>query len=493
MSTITLDYEPQPKQLLLHTTKARQVFYGGAAGGGKSHCMRWDLIAWCLQCPGIDVYLFRRSYKELEDNHIRKIQQELPREIGEYRESKKRFEFTNGSGINFCYCEREEDVKRYQGAEIHVLAIDEASHLTDYQINYLRGRVRLGNFKVPEEYRSKLPRIIMGSNPGGPGHNFLKQTFIDVAPRETIFFDKTLADPRDPESRGWETIFIPASMDDNIYIDGSYAGQFSGLPPELARALRDGDWDAVVGQALHNLSREKHMLRPFTPPRHWAHYMSIDWGTRAPFSVGWYVVVGESIVLKGQNGWPDRFLPEGAAIRYREYYGWNGHANKGCGLDSPAVGRKILAMELEREEPPMDLRVADNAMWARHDGPSVVERLSVDRMAFKPCRKDREANYAEFIARLAGNPEFKEDGIEEDHPMFFCTANCEHFWRTVPTLVLDPTDPEKGPETRKQEDHVYDEVAYLLSSRPFVITKEDRWYEENRDFISPSSDPYAMA
>src|SRR5690606_8007557 len=110
---------------------------------------------------------------------------------------------------------------------------------------YLLTRVRLGEFqgKVPENLRGLLPKAVFSSNPGGPGHSWLKSTFIDPAPPETIFEDEAL---------GWPTIFIPARMDDNSHLDKGYEKQFAGLPPELAKALREGDWDAVVGQALHS-------------------------------------------------------------------------------------------------------------------------------------------------------------------------------------------------------------------------------------------------
>ena len=114
MTEIVLPYTPQDKQKLLHSTEARQILYGGAAGGGKSHSLRWDAIAFCLQNPGCDAYLFRRSRGELMDNHIRKIRAEIPAELGQYNSKEDRFVFTNGSGINFCYCEKENDVYRHR-------------------------------------------------------------------------------------------------------------------------------------------------------------------------------------------------------------------------------------------------------------------------------------------------------------------------------------------------------------------------------------------
>lgn len=478
--SVTLNYEPQPKQLRLHTAPVQQVFFGGAAGGAKSHGIRWDLIAWCLRIPGLETFLFRRTLPELHSNHIRRLQAEIPLEVGEYNDGKKRFEFRQGAAINLCYCEKEQDVTRYQGSEMHVLAIDEASHFSEFQINYLRTRVRLGSFalKVPEHMRPFLPRIVFGSNPGGPGHSFLKTTFIDPAPAETIFVDKTLEVPGQPGT-GMKSIYIPAGMKDNKYLDAGYAGQFTALAPELAKALRDGDWDVVVGQAIHNLSRHVHMIRPFQPPKYWTRMMSIDWGTAKPFSVGWYCV-SEGATLKGREGAPDVYLPSGAVVRYAEWYGWNGKSDRGCRKDSGAVAREILKREAERGET-INYRIGDTNMWAQSDGPSVKETMfnaTEGRFVLRQAKKDRKANYAEFISRLAGNPRFLEDGEMMD-PMFFITSDCVHFWRTVPTLTLDETDPDKGPDT-KSEDHVYDEASYLLRSRPFVTTKESYDLKEER-------------
>ena len=279
----------------------------------------------------------------------------------------------NKSAVNFCYCEAEHDVTRYQGAEIHVLLVDESSHLTEYQLTYLRTRVRLGSWKPSKEYAKYLPKIIFASNPGNVGHSWLKSTFVDAAPKECLFYDKSTA----VEENGYPghlSIYIPATMEDNPYLDRSYAGQFSALEPELARALREGDWDAVVGKALHNLSRDKHCLRSFTPPRHWTHFMSMDWGTAKPFSIGWYVV-SEGAELAARDGHPAVWLPAGAIIRYREWYGWNGKSDRGCRMDAASVcAGNRGAIESAASEV-MDFRIADSAMWAQVDGPSPQENM----------------------------------------------------------------------------------------------------------------------
>ena len=454
---IVLPYEPQEKQRLLHGAKAKQVFYGGAAGGGKSHSLRWDAIAFCLNNPGCDAYLFRRSRGELMDNHIRKIKGEIPKELGDYNSKEDRFNFYNGSGINFCYCEKENDVYRYQGAEIHWLGVDEATHLTDFQLSYLRGRVRLGSWK-PEGDSDRLPRIVFCSNPGGPGHQFLKDTFISPAPAMRYFWDATMKDPGDDADKGWLSVYIPAGMDDNRYLDPNYAGQFASLPPEMARALTEGDWDAVVGAALHNLSRERHLVRDFDIPRHWTRFMVIDWGTAKPFSVGWYAV-SDGALVEARGDYGAVYIPSGALVRYREWYGWDGKPNRGSRLPATAVAKRLKEME----DGVMDYRVGDTGMWAQHDGPSVYEKFYNEGIFLRQSKKDRIAGYWEILSRLAGNEHYREDG-EEDHPMLFITESCKHFWRTCPVLVADGTDPEKGPDT-KLEDHCLTPETLVQTNR----------------------------
>ena len=283
---IKLDYTPQPKQDLLHKCKAKQILFGGAAGGGKSHSGRWDIIGFCLENPGLNAFIFRRSLPELDSNHIQPLKKEMPSELGAFNETRKRFEFYNGSSIQFQYLERDSDCDRIQGTEIHICLIDEAGQFNAYQLGYIKSRMRLGSYEpVQKDY---LPRLIMTANPGGQSHNFLKALYIDPAPSETYFYDHTMRDPNNPKDRGWLSMYIPAKMEDNKYIDPSYASSFSGLPEELGRALREGDWELVDGSFFGDVwKRALHVIRPFEIPNHWSKFRSFDWGSELTFSVGW--------------------------------------------------------------------------------------------------------------------------------------------------------------------------------------------------------------
>lgn len=494
MADWDLGYEPTKPQRIMHAVQATQILYGGAAGGGKSHAIRMDGLIACLQNPGCKAYLFRKTLPEIEDNHVVPLKAMLiPSEVAEFSETKKTLNFKNGSMLRFCFAEDDANIHKFQGAEIHWLGVDEAALMSPYQLRFLISRVRLGGWKPHQE--GYFPRIVLGSNPGGPSHSYLKRKFIDAAPALTYFHDKSTASKANP--KGWKSVFIPARMDDNPHLDAAmYAGAFTGMAPEQARALRDGDWDSVVGAALFNLSRERHMVRPFQPPRHWTHFSSIDWGTYKPFSINWYAV-SEGATLPAQSGWPERYLPPGALVMFAEWYGWNGEPDTGCRLESPNVARLWLQKEEDMGLPPMDFRVGDSQMWAQMDGPSIVERMrqaTAGRINLRQGRRDRRANYAEFIARLA---EQQHDNGEMA-PMFFATQNCDHFWRTAPGLLLDSNEPDKGPATRGQEDHPYDSTCFAMSQRPIVTTQAQRREMEFEEFAgrfkqNRGNDPYAWS
>jgi len=463
----------------------------------NSHATRWDAIIFALQNPGFSGYLFRRKRTELIGTHIRRIKQDLGNTgLGQYSETRNAFEFYNGSVIYMCFADQEDDVHKYLSEEMHWVGFDEASQMTPTQLGFIITRSRLGGWK-PTIDHDRLPRIIFATNPGGPSHSYLKRKFkMGIIPAEQEFADDTMVDPRLKDHKGWSAIFIPASMSDNSYLDLDYGAAFGALSPELREAYANGNWDVVVGQAIHNLSRTKHCIRQWVPPAHWTKFMAIDWGMAKPFSIGWYTV-SEGGLLKDVNQDPSvsepagRYIPAGAVIRFHEWYGWNGKEDQGCRLDPLRVAQEIKRIEADLGIR-VDYRVADTEMWGTKGGPSPMDYFGQEGLYCRQSVKDRARNYNEMISRLAGATDFQIKGVEGEHPMFFITDNCEHFWRTVPTLQIDGTSPEKGPSD-KEENHVYDECAYALASYPYITdkrTRDDIEFEEKLTTLQPNGTPY---
>jgi hypothetical protein len=486
----------EPKQSIAWHTGATEVLYGGAAGGGKSYFLRVSAIRWCLEVPGVQVYLFRRTLPDLRDNHLRgptsfqfMLGEHLDTEHVKYRAVENEFEFWNGSVLHLCYCDSENDVEKYRGAEIHVLLMDELTHFTEYQYRFLRSRVRIAGLPVPEQYKERLPRVECGSNPGSIGHAWVKRTFI--APKPALEVWRT-----DSDEGGMVRQFIPAKLADNPHLtkdDPSYADRLRGLGADnLVRAMLDGDWDLVAGQAYEKLRRDVHGLEPFDIPPHWARYRAMDWGSSKPFSVGWWAVVSDDCyvhplrgLVEGDDVAGAKKLRRGALVRYAEWYGWNGKADEGLRMEASEVAIGIVKRSINES---YGYTVADSSMWAIDGGPSIAETFLRNGVVMRKAVKgpnSRHVGYVEVRGRIAG---------DEDGPMLYAFKTChDGFWRTMPDLVLDETKYGLKAEQveTNQEDHVSDEVMYMCNSRPWMQAphkkqeKPDRWM---RKFDSEQQD-----
>src|SRR5258706_1739470 len=463
----------EPKQGQAFQTSATEVLYGGAAGGGKSYLLRVSAIRWCMEIAGIQVYFFRRTLPDLRDNHLRGptsffvlLADLLQSENIKYRAQENEFEFWNGAILHLCYCDSENDVEKYRGAEIHVLCIDELTHFSEYQYRFLRSRVRRAGLEVPEKYKKMLPRIEAASTPGSIGHAWVKRTFVTPKP-----FNEVWRAPS--EEGGMLRQFIPAKLSDNPHLtndDPDYANRLRGLgTSSLVRAMLEGDWDIIAGQAFEKLRRETHCIDPLSPPEDWLVFGSFDWGSSRPFSYGlWCISNGEKL--------PDgRRYQAGAMIRYDEWYGWSGKANEGLRMDVREVAQGIFKLENERVPA---YRIGDSSMWDVDGGPSIAERFNNNGIVMRPAPKgkgSRHNGYVEVRNRISGN---------DDGPMLYATKNCHAgFWRTMPELVMD--EHQYGMKSEQidtdQEDHVSDEVMYACMSRPWmrhiepVVAVPERW------------------
>jgi len=459
-----------PKQSLAFQTEATEVLFGGAAGGAKSYLLRVSAIRWCLEVPGIQVYLFRRTLPDLRDNHLRgptsfhvMLQEHLQSTLVKYKSVENEFEFWHGSVLHLCYCDSENDVEKYRGAEIHVLMMDELVHFTEYQYRFLRSRVRRAGLKVPEQYASKLPRIEVASNPGSIGHQWVKRTWVSPKPSLTIW-------RASPEEGGMLRQFIPAKLQDNPYLthdDPEYADRLRGLGADnLVRAMLEGDWDIIAGAAFEKLRRDLHCIEPFTPPEDWMCFGSFDWGSTRPFSFGvWTVANGNQL--------PDgRLYRRGAIIRWNEVYGWNGKPNEGLRKEAEDVAGMMKARTGERK---LSYIAADPSMWKVDGGPSIAELMLRRGIVLRRADNSRLVGYVQMRQRIGG---------DEEGPMLYATKNChDGFWRTMPDIVMDERHPEDIDDN--QEDHCADDVRYACMSRPWLseVKKKDEkrvkdWFRE---------------
>jgi len=438
----------QPKQSLAFTTRATEVLFGGAAGAGKSHLLRVVAIAWCCMIPGLKVGLFRRLYPDLKANHL-----EGPGSFyvllagyiasGHVRIIHGEIIFWNGSRINLHHCQRETDVIKYQGAEFHVLLFDELTHFTQYQYRYIRGRLRTSkDLIIPPHLRKCFPRIMSGSNPGGIGHAWVKETFVE--PGEMRIHRASKAEG------GMKRQYIPGRLHDNpalLLSDPEYIDRLSGLgDPVLVRALMDGDWDVAAGAMFGDVWRkDRHTCDSFPIPVDWNIWMGADDGYAAPASVHWLTQdpVNKTIYVIAELT-EAKMLPETMAAKIKRI--------------SAAILRRHNQHRVEPHGPEGFSGLLDSAAFA-DTGTGGIPRgnqLKALGIRFKPVEKwvGSPIHRAQNLARLLGpNP-----NDPEGRPGIIFFKTCPSAIKTIPTLPRDKNNIEQA--DTNGDDHDYDSVTY---------------------------------
>lgn len=247
-----------PKQEAFFKARSRFVGYGGARGGGKSWSIDRKAPLMALHYAGIKILLLRRTYKDLERNHVRALEP-LLKGVAKYSRQEKCFHFPNGSILELGYCASEADVLQYQGQEYDIIFIDEATQFTEYQYETLTACLRGAN--------SFPKRMYLTCNPGGVGHEWVKRLFISRKYKES-------ENPDDYQ-------FISATIYDNKVLlenDPGYVNMLNNLSDGLRQAWRDGNWDMLAGQYFSEFDRNIHVIEPFAIPEHWKRYRAIDYG-----------------------------------------------------------------------------------------------------------------------------------------------------------------------------------------------------------------------
>lgn len=419
------------KQKLFMQAKQRHVAYGGARGGGKSWAVRAKSKILAFRWAGIKQLIIRRTYKELERNHITPLREELAG-IAKYNDSKKQLTFPNGSTISFGYCNADKDVLQYQGAEFDIIFFDEATQLKEEWIKKILPSNRgVNNFPK---------RVYYTCNPGGVSHQYFKRLFVDRKFQ--------------PGENAEDYFFIQAKVTDNpalMQSDPAYIKQLEILPPKLRAAWLEGRWDIFEGQFFEEMADRPehyedrqwtHVINPFRPPNGWTMYRSFDWGYSKPFSCAWWAVDYDGVLY-----------------RILELYG--------CQKDQPNTGVKWIPPKvfaeihrIETTHPWLAGRdiigIADPAIWDVETGESIAETAAKHQVFFTPGDHERIPGWMQCHYRLA----FDADG----YPMMYVFRNCEAFIRTVPMLEYDEHRVEDIDTTG--EDHVADEWRYMCMARP---------------------------
>lgn len=422
-----------PKQALFFKSRKRFVAYGGARGGGKSWAVRQKASCMAVRYAGIKILLLRRTYKDLERNHVRELMP-LLKGIAIYKKQEKLFEFPNGSIIELGYCAAESDVLQYQGVEYDIIFIDEATQFTEFMFNTIYPSVRGAN-NFPH-------RVYLTCNPGGVGHEWVKRLFITKRYYEN-------ESPEDYE-------FISATVDDNKVLqekDPDYIKMLNSLSDGLRQAWRDGNWDMLAGQYFSEFDRNIHVIEPFEIPDHWKRYRAIDYGLDCCACV--WIAVSEL----------------NTHYLYREY----AESDKKISSGTKDILDLSSAEKIEYTVAPPDL-------WARsqESAKCKADIFSENGLPLLKGSNDREAGWLAMKELF----EIKEtDEGKESH--FYIFSNCVKVIEHIPALQRDskkPTDCMKEPH---EITHLPDAVRYYALQRisPPKVKTEKKALQKHRERI----------
>ncbi len=234
-----LGYQAFPKQREFHSCKAKYRLFGGAAGPGKSKALLMEAIAQATEFPNVNTLLLRRTFPELEGSLLLYFRRDVPREVyRSFNEAKHTVTWHNGSTTRFGYSQSENDIYQYQSGEYLFIGVDELTHFTLRQWQFLTSRNRC-------PVGSAFPNMAGATNPGNIGHAWVKALFVDKQPAAGM-------DPREYDAADYA--FIAARVSDNpIYAnDSSYLKTLEKLPDSYRRAFLDGDWSVFAGQYFTN-------------------------------------------------------------------------------------------------------------------------------------------------------------------------------------------------------------------------------------------------
>ena len=462
-----LGYHPFPKQREFHLCKAKYRLFGGAAGPGKSKALLMEAILQATDFPNVNTLLLRRTFPELEGSLLLYFRRDVPRELyRSFNEAKHVVTWHNGSTTRFGYSQSENDIYQYQSGEYLFIGVDELTHFTLRQWQFLTSRNRCPVAKA-------FPNMAGATNPGNIGHAWVKALFVDKQPAAGM-------DPREYDAADYA--FIAARVWDNpIYAnDSSYLKTLEKLPDAYRRAFLDGDWSVFAGQYFTNFDPSRSVIRAesIAAEAWWPRWISMDWGFEHPAAVYWHTSApavegrqrrldgshthGHGCDLPAQNVEMPRAGVVGSAntdddgrrktrvITYREFVEQH--------VAPRELAREIIARSRDREgkaEHIDAIYLSPDAFAHRTDESSIAERLG-DALAAAgfprpvPADNDRVSGWMLMYEML----EADEWQIAD---------SCPELIRTLPELVRDTVNVEDI--AKREGDDAADAARYGLKTR----------------------------
>lgn len=256
MASRTARWIPQSKpQWLALLSRADELFYGGAAGGGKTDL----LIGLAVECHQ-HAAIFRRVYPNLKD--VIRRSRDVIGDTGHENKSEKSWTFDNGQTIDFGAVQYEDDKKDWQGRPHDAKLFDEVTEFTQSQVEFICGWNRTTDTgqRVRVVYTGNPPTDDAGAwivtrfgawlddkhpSPAQPGE---LRWYAIIGGEEKEFLTGDPVQHEDEMIYPRSRTFIPATLADNVYLskDDRYRAMLQSLPEPLRSQMLHGDFHAAA-------------------------------------------------------------------------------------------------------------------------------------------------------------------------------------------------------------------------------------------------------
>jgi phage terminase large subunit len=422
------------KQILFFKSVTKFTLYGGARGGGKSFVVRHKAITLALHYPGINILILRRTFPELEQNHLKEFKT-LLNGIAKYNSQRREFNFPNGSLLKFGYCNTEADMDQYQGQNYEVIFMDEATHFTEYMFMKFKECLRLsGNVDV-NKFPNLKPRMYLTANPGGVGHVWVKRLFID----------KQYKNGENPEDYS----FIPALVYENQFLmenDPEYIRTLETLPEKEKQAMLYGDWSVFQGQFFEEFDEAIHTYNPYQTDENGEYVYKIK--------PNWRIYRTRDYGLDKLACYWAALDEDGTFYIYREI--WESD------LIVSESAKRINAMTQPNETIYLDICPPD--MWNRNrdTGKSAVDILIQDYNQYPTkANNDREMGWLMVKEML------KISNVTHK-PRLLISTSCPHLIESLKMIQHDEKKVNDCAKEPHEVTHSCDAIRYLCTSYTYT-------------------------
>ena len=266
----TVEIEPSDVQLKFLEAEEDIVFFGGGAGGGKTFASLVDNLQGVHDKYYFSVF-FRTTTTEIDKGlwveaknlYETILKNEKGKFIGKshINEQSKTITFPSGARTSFGYLEQDKHADAWYGSEICKIYFEEFQFRTYYQFDVLRSRnrskaavkcgIRCTLNPDPNHFVYDFVKLFLDDS-YFPVKELAGKTAYFVIIEDTLHTSWDRAELKSKWGKNPQTFtYIPATVDDNKYLDDSYRDRLDSMSERKRKQLLLGSWAPIEDSGMY--------------------------------------------------------------------------------------------------------------------------------------------------------------------------------------------------------------------------------------------------